>query len=326
MEKVYYYPPLKGKEYRNPYSANYRAALSDKYRIVNVRNRRAVALSLSFIFNAFRADVYIINWLENIGYRRFGSMQFLLVKLGLNVIRLRGKKIVWMFHNIHPHEGHSACSRWLHKYMFRNASLIISHSMEAADYARQRTEVKVLYVCHPVHVISLNDKGQDVEACDVFIWGSIMPYKGVYEFLQEEAKRKAGLRIHILGRCNDSRLNENIKSLCSGRVTFDNRRAEFEEIAAYIKRSRYVLFPYVGSCVSSSGALIDTLVMGGTPVGPSVGAFSDLAKEGMCLTYHDYDGLFRTLQEKRSIEDRDRRDFIRRNSWERLVDVIGENL
>ena len=155
MERVYYYPPLTEKEYPNPYSNNYRAALAKRYKLANIDGAYPIGLSIGFFLSVFRADIYIINWLENISYFRYGPMQFRLVKLGLWILNKRKCKIVWMFHNIHPHQGHNASSQWLHKYMFSHASLIISHSKEATEYAKEHTDKKVICVCHPVHPIKM---------------------------------------------------------------------------------------------------------------------------------------------------------------------------
>lgn len=325
-EKVYYFPPLKGKEYKNPYSANYRNSLAKRYDVVNIKGAPSVGMSIAFILSVFRADIYVINWLENIGKYKFGSLQFELVKLGLWIIKKRKARIVWMFHNKHPHGGHDKCSKWLHDYMFRNASLIISHSKEATEYAKNRTSIKVIYVCHPIHPIKMKSWEGEAKNSDVFIWGNIFGYKGVYEFLQEEAKRHTDLIIRIIGKAENKKLADEIKSMCRDNIIFENRRAEFGEIEAYIRKSRYVLFPYIGSCVSSSGALIDTLVMGGTPVGPEIGAFKDLSDEGVCRIYKDYNDLFDLLNKDYSIKDETRQTFINGNSWDNLIDIIVNNL
>lgn len=328
-EKVYFFPPHpRFEEYGNPYSQNYRDALKKRYEIANLDGIPHLASSVSMVLNIFRADIYIINWMENVGYSKLGDIQFLLDRFALWAIKKRGKKIVWMFHNIHPHGGHNKYSLWLHDYFFKNASLIIAHSKEAAEYAKGHTEKKVLYVCHPIHPIKMKDHTDIVvESCDVLIWGSVVPYKGIYEFLQQVTERKTDLRIRILGECESKSLAKQIKGLCNSRITFENRRASFEEIAASIKKSHYTLFPYVGSCVSSSGALIDTIMMGGNPVGPNVGAFRDLADEDVCHIYKDYDELFSILEHQNlSIGDKARKEFYNNNSWDHLIDIIHDNL
>lgn len=119
---------------------------------------------------------------------------------------------------------------------------------------------------------------------------------------------------------------ESIQKLCGKNVLFENRRASFEELAGLIQHTKYVLFPYTGDCVSSSGALIDTIALGGLPIGPNKGAFKDLAQEGVCVTYQDYDELFSILG-KSSISDKSKiEDFIMKNSWNTFTDFLYENL
>lgn len=322
-KRLYYYPPLKGGPYGNPYSDNYREALSRRFRIVNIPRVPHCGLSISFFFASLRADVYVLNWLEDISYRRFGHWQFALAKLGLWIIRQRGKQVVWMFHNMQPHDGHSVDTRWLHRYLFRHAQLIISHSQEAAAFARRQAEGRVEYVCHPVTPFHLDLKDTPAPPpCDVLIWGTVVPYKGVAEFLAEARQRQCPLRIRVLGKCPYADLTATIEGLCGGDIVFDNRRASFEELAMAIRASRVVLFPYVGGSISSSGALIDTVALGGTPVGPRRGAFKDLSDEGVCLTYNDYDDLFRLLTSQRSIDPSAREAFIEANTWTHLAEVV----
>lgn len=326
--KLYYFPPRKGPAYGNPYSENFRAALGEKFEVVNFKAFQPVMNSLALFVNAFRADVYILNWLENVVFYRLGSLQFLLAKLSLKIIGLRRKKIVWMFHNITPHVGHSKNSMWLYEFLFKHAALIVSHSKEATAYARARAECKVLYVCHPVHEVPVETAEADleVEQCDVLIWGAVLPYKGIFEFLAQAVARRTELRIRVLGACEDSELAKKIEGLCSDKITFENRRASFAEIEKSVKCSCHVLFPYVGRCVSSSGALIDTVVMGGNPVGPEVGAFKDLTEEGVCATYRDYDELFRLLEGDSKVDSTAREEFVKNNTWKGLAETIVENL
>lgn len=326
--RLYYFPPRKGSAYANPYSDNFREALSEKFEIVNFKSAEPIMSSLALLVNVFRADVYILNWLENVVSYRLGTLQFFLAKLSLWLVKLRRKKIVWMFHNITPHVGHSKNSIWLYKFLFKHSTLIISHSKEATEYARARAECKVLYVCHPVHEVPFEIPGTDggAESCDVLIWGLVFPYKGISEFLSQAVARKSKLRIRVLGACEDPELAQKIAELCNDKITFENRRAGFAEVEKSIKCSRYVLFPYVGRCVSSSGALIDTVVMGGSPVGPEVGAFKDLAEEGVCTTYRDYDELFKILDENVKIDSEAREQFVKNNTWRSLVRTIVENL
>ena len=134
----------------------------------------------------------------------------------------------------------------------------------------------------------------------------------------------------IIGYCADKTLKEKIKIHCSESVIFENRRADYNEIAARCKKSKFVLFPYIGDSISSSGALMDTIQMGGTPIGPNRGAFADLAKVGCCITYDKIEEVF-DLVCSTNINDKiltnEKRDvFIRNNSWSSFASWLFDTI
>lgn len=319
--KLYYYPP---GEYGNPYSINYKKALSDYFDVLEPDNKhpKFSMLGLYILKRSFQADVYVFNWIENIGNYRLPFIQWLLTILAILMIKLRGKKLIWMFHNIHPHTGSSFYSSTVSWLLFRVSSLIVSHSKDAANYAQSKTKHKVVHKCHPIKLFSDKDLAFDgkVEKCDVLIWGSIIRYKGIAEFISRLEIQNSELHIRIIGKSSDKSLIDEIKQYCNDHIILDEKRASFGEIAAYCKSSKYVLFPYIGDCVSSSGALIDTIAMGGIPVGPNVGAFKDLEEEGMCITYNNYQELSNVLNGSVSIDNN--KEFLHVNSWKSFVSYI----
>lgn len=325
--KLFYYPPASYKGYSNPYSIHYKKALEQYFYVLDKDNKPAKVLSWSFFKNSFIADVFIVNWLESIYFLRLGYIQYLLVRIGLMVIRWRKKPIIWMFHNIHPHQGDNKYSRKIQNILFKQSKLIISHSQEAAEFARQKTGNKVIYKCHPVSIISVKPFKGEVEPCDVLIWGAILPYKGIYEFISDSNVQEANLRIRIIGRCSDNELCKRITDQCNKNITFENRRIDFDELTACITKSRYVLFPYIGNCVSSSGALIDTIALGGIPIGPHVGAFKDLEDEEMCITYSNYKELVNLLKMNSKSQYKETiNNFITQNSWGNFSRLLYQSI
>ena len=326
MKSLYYFPSASRTGYSNPYSIHYKKALGQYFNVIDKENKPAKMLSWIFFKNSFIADVFIVNWLESVPFLRLWYIQYIFVLIGLMVIRWRKKPVIWMFHNIHPHQGDNKYSRKIQNILFKQSKLIISHSQEAAEFARQKAGNKVIYKCHPVSTISVKPFKGEVEPCDVLIWGAILPYKGIYEFISEAKVQKSNLRIRIIGRCSDNELCKRIESQCNECITFENRRIDFDELAVCIANSRYVLFPYIGDCVSSSGALIDTIVLGGTPIGPHVGAFKDLEQEEVCLTYNQKGDLIELLKVHKTLNDDDVNRFISNNSWMNFVSEINNEI
>ena len=141
MKKLYYYPPANGPMgYGNPYSINYKSAMSEFFSVMEADNKpQHYCILGAYIFKrAFQADIYVFNWIENIGVYRMPIIQCILIILALCIIKIRRRKIIWMFHNIHPHTGISIYSRLIQGLLYKFSDLIISHSQEATNYLREK--------------------------------------------------------------------------------------------------------------------------------------------------------------------------------------------
>lgn len=327
MRRIYYYPsPRLGKKYLNPYSICYRESLNKYLEVVAESFSIGPLIPIQLIWAALvKADIYLFNWIENFGYKHFKIAQFYLLIICFKIIKWRGKKIVWMFHNIHPHAKTDVYSDGVMSRLFEYADLIVAHSKEAAQYAQKKSKGKVLYRCHPVRPICDIALSNKMYEYDILIWGTILPYKGIPEFLSYVNSSENSLKILIAGSCNDKELDTRIREQCSERIIYQNRRFDFTELKQLTDKSRYILFPYIGTSVSSSGALIDTIAMGGNAIGPNKGAFKDIAEEGCCFVYNDYAELMNILNRKPELDRTKLIDFIHRNSWDNFVkSVINE--
>ena len=244
----------------------------------------------------------------------------------LCIIKLRHSSIIWMFHNIRPHQGENWMTRNISNWLFRNSTMIVAHSQEAAEYARNHANCMVEYRCHPIEPINVDAWTTIIEPFDLFIWGSILPYKGVLEFVSLPKIQSSNLRIKIIGSCKDKTIDYQLSSCINEHIVYENGRADFAEIAANCKAARFVLFPYIGDCVSSSGALVDTIVLGGTPLGPNIAAFKDLAEDGICITYTDYENLMEMLTTSSEAAIRDTDSFIKSNTWDQMGKFIYDKI
>lgn len=230
-----------------------------------------------------------------------------------------------MLHNLEPHEGLNFYSKAIMSFLYKQSNLIITHSTEAKYKAAKLTQRPLHYVCHPVKPVEFSNL-TNVPPTELFIWGTILSYKGIPEFVCNPLLKKYGCKVHIIGKCSDSDLDNRIKDAClyNCNVTYENRRAGNDELVSYCKNSKYVLFPYIEGSVSSSGALIDTIVMGGVPIGPNIGAFHDLSLEGLCLVYDDIEELFDIVNKQETIDKNKVSQFIKENSWEAFADKFNK--
>lgn len=326
-DKLFFFPQKPSKScYKNPYSQNYKDCLEDYFNVVDKDASQSRLKAWSLLKYSTKANIYVLNWVENIPFLKYAFIQYLLVKLAFAIMKARGSKIVWMFHNIQPHQGVNWMTKDISKWLFHNATLIISHSKEATKYAKQYAVCNVVYKCHPIKLIPTETWDKTIDPYDVFIWGAILPYKGIVEFISSPEIQQSELKIKIIGSCKDIELNSRIREYTNDNINFENRRADFSEISANCKSAKYVLFPYIGNCVSSSGALIDTIALGGRPVGPHLGAFIDLNQAGVCLTYKDYKDLLNILTNKKNEAITDIDDFLKNNSWTSFAKFLAQNL
>lgn len=326
MKKLYYFPSASRGGYNNPYSINYKESLKRYFNVLDANNKPVIMQCFGLLRYAISADVFVINWIESVSYLRFGILQYIITLFSLHIIEWRKKKVVWMFHNMQPHEGISSRSKKLTNQMCKVTSVVIAHSKQAAEYARTMVTCPVYYIAHPIKTfenISFINQSSS-KAYDVLIWGDILPYKGVAEFLESKEFYQSNIKVKIVGCCKNTELLARISNAINKRVYFENKRVEFEKLKGLISDSKYVLFPYIGKSVSSSGCLIDTLVMGGTPIGPNVGAFKDLSEEKLCLTYNSYNELFKLLNRNVFVNSDTVRKFIADNSWEKFGDKFVE--
>lgn len=384
-QRIYVSPSANRKSgYPNRYFVKLKENLADYFDVLDSGNKPCLMQGLALLRHSFRADIFLLSFVETIAFHKFAFIQYLMVRLSFAVMRLRRGRIVFIFHNPRPHKGENWMSRSLTRLQLTRACLVVSHSRGTAAFARELLSEygcspdKVRYFCHPV--VPLSDSfpaatplsrsvsgsglsgssaGCSEVGDDVLIWGNILPYKGVLEFVSSPAVCSAGLKVRIVGRCKDASLAADIEravALCNAggssvspscqecsvdgfqhgsvspdaasshrtSIVFENRAADFEELAHLVRSSRHVLFPYLPGSVSSSGVLMDTLSMGGNPVGPDIGAFADLASEDVCSVYASESEMIRILKSDIRVSPETVRGFISRNSWHSFAKFFAD--
>lgn len=316
--KLFVFPSGGANPYsKNPYVKNMKDSLARYFYLIQPDTK--LPRTFVLLSNSFKADGYILNWIEDSANGRGGFISALFAFLSLLIIKLRKAPIVWIFHNIHPHYGETKWSLIFRKFLFEHSSLIISHSVEALNFASKHSNCPVVFKNHPVKETKFDEWEGELKDCDFFYWSDIAPYKGVLEFITNPNCHLSSKKIYLLGKCNNELLSSQIQSASYGNVYFENRTADFNEICAQCKKAKYVIFPYIGDSISSSGVLMDTLLMGGIPLGPNKGAFADLADQGCCLTYNQIDEVFLlpTDEDQRiRLDPKAVRTFLDGNSWD----------
>ncbi|MFI3297746.1 MAG: hypothetical protein R3Y59_09005 [bacterium] len=326
--KVYYYPNvlrLKSSP-ANPFSNNFITALAKEGVVVtNKQDSNSVNSLSDMIRHHSNTDIYILNWIENIAHLRFGTIQSVIFILFFFIQLIRNKKFVWVFHNITPHDEDIWVSKLIKSILLKRCSLFITLSKEGYNILSQKTQKKIIFINHPINqdLLSLEAVNQDSNY-DILIWGTVSKYKGIIEFLDylHDNGFENRYKILIIGKCTDKEYEYRLLSLCNEAIEYRNCAVAFCELKGLIASSKIVLFPYIGGSISSSGALIDTITFNGRSVGPSKGAFIDLSKEGVCLTYDKYDDIIEILSKDVYIQQCNIDSFLQNNSWSAFVKTV----
>lgn len=330
--KIYVAPSANRKGgYPNPYFIHLKKELASYFEVLDSENKPRLSQGLTLLRYSFSADVFLLSFVETIAFHKLAFIQYLAAMLSLVIMKLRRREVIFIFHNPRPHKGENRMSRSLTMRMLRQAVLVLSHSTDTAAYAKSLISnfggdpAKVKYVCHPMPATDVPTP--DMSSDRILIWGNVLPYKGVLEFVSCPEIRDAGLDVHIVGRCSDASLSasieQNVSRPSATHFLFENRSASFEELRSLVQSSKYVVFPYLPGSVSGSGVLMDTIAMGGEPVGPSFGAFADLASENVCRIYHSIPELVSILNSPKQLNQTAIRHFIARNSWPAFAEMIA---
>jgi glycosyltransferase involved in cell wall biosynthesis len=313
---------------KNPYIRDLEESLSAHFKIVNEDIKGNTVYSLfKYIF---KADIFFLNWIEDLAVRRYGRIQVIAFILFLFCAKCLGKKIVWTLHNKYSH--HKTKSFWIdlmYGIMIKRSDFIITHSQSGVDIIKEKYPLhskKVKYLVHPIKPIAQMLPGRDY-IFDFFIWGEINPYKGITEFLRFLRERRDGdsFKVLIAGQCQDRKYKKELESLLTSNIIYYDEFFGMDEIARFADKSKYTLFTYRPESVLSSGSLIESIRMGSAVIGPDAGAFKDLSSYDFVRTYTTFEeiiDIYLNFNYNKENLRNEIRSFCRENSWE----LFGEKI
>jgi glycosyltransferase involved in cell wall biosynthesis len=324
--RMYVYPLSArfDEKLNNPYIKDVISSIENYFICVNKKNRSTIGF-----FNVtgyfLKTKYFHLNWIEDLPDKKGGMMQSVFLLLIIPIIRFTGKKIIWTAHNkVSHYQKNLRMKKKLMSVLARKSHYIITHSQEGVEYVKQLNKEKntaqLMYIPHPV---KNNIYENSIEfTYDIIIWGNIVHYKGIHQFLQylKERGLEKKYKILIAGRIVEPAYEQVLKEYLSENITFINRFIQKNELEKLIKASRIVLFTYQQEYVLSSGALMDSIGYGRNVIGPDIGAFRDLREEGLVITYTDFNDLIKKIDEclgsSGKINNERLLDFISKNSWE----------
>ncbi|MEZ5194856.1 MAG: glycosyltransferase [Bacteroidales bacterium] len=318
----------------NPYIDDLVDSLSLYFKFVNngKPSNTGIFDILNYISNL---DFVFFNWIEKLPENKAGKIQTFFLFMLIPILKLFSIKIIWTMHN---KLSHSKDELFLKKLIFRkmlkNADYIITHSSEGIEFGEQLvtgSKIKIHYFPHPVKDRRSKEKPKMVH--DILIWGTISPYKGIDKFLEflfeNELDKK--YKIKIAGKSTSEKYFASISKFQNENIDIENCFIEDDLLRNLIAQSKLVLFTYAKSSILSSGALMDSLGYGAEIIGPDVGAFHDLDKEGILNTFSNYEELIKKvdmqLDRGFSLPNQSNLDnFLIENTWDAFSKKVAADL
>lgn len=332
--KITLFPNLKPNptQRSNPYIQDFITALEEEENttVVNPPHKNPL---LSLLPPCHWGDTFIFNWFENIPDSKYGILQAIIAIVFSSVVKLSGRKIVWILHNQKPHTNeHAGWKKLLSWLIAQYSSLIVTHATDGVCLVKEKYPFAI-HKTHFLHHPTKNKLPTDLQAFrqeklyDLLIWGNISKYKGVTTYVSYVRKHpESRLRICIAGKCASDTLYDEIQKDLPPQITFIPHALSFEELHEYIRQSHFVLAPYCPESVLSSGILMDSLSFGCKVIGPHIGSFKDYADyPGLNVyTFHNFEDIERlviTHKDDPVLPEAYAR-FLDGNDWKHFVNKI----
>ncbi|HFE52933.1 MAG TPA: glycosyltransferase [Bacteroidetes bacterium] len=260
------------------------------------------------------------------------------------LVRRRSRtRVIWICHNITPHERQPAGSL-LTRYGLASADAFVVMSRPVQeDLLRLRPDATHRLVPHPAYepVGSVPKRearrrlGLDPEAPVLLFFGYVRPYKGLKILLQalREARREVPVQLVVAGEFYEplSTYEQQVRELgLEGAVQFHNRYVPNEEVPVFFAAADAVVLPYLTA--TQSGIVPMAYAYGVPVITTSVGGLPEVVEEGrtgllvppgdagalaqaIVRFYRDFEGSAwsEAVQEKRRLL-----------SWDRVAQAVEE--
>lgn len=265
--------------------------------------------AFSSIFRSFplflKTDLVILNWFETLKARRFRFQKIIrLIKkrIVLILLKITGKKIVFVFHNKIGHEEkNSILSKFFMRCLCKKADkiIILSHASKSALRAyltETEIERKTFWIPHP-NYIGAYGSGSDQtdgtqgldssETINLLFTGAIRPYKNI-ELILKLAKHYANspFTFWIRGDVSSEKYKDQIQTQAPDS---DNLHIVFEfvpdsALVPMIEQADALLLPYDTASSLNSGTVILSFSCARTVICPEIATVLDYP-EDTCLSY-----------------------------------------
>lgn len=200
-------------------------------------------------------DLVIINWFEDrMGHAQNQTLGFIKSLVLLILIRLIFRRVIWVRHNLKPHNRHSKkLLGWLLFCLTRLSDSQVTH--------RPVGELDSHYIPHPLYPTSKGDF-QPIRDIPYLYFGMIKKYKGLDLLLTQWP---AASPLIMLGRCEDASFSSQLLGIIQERsldVVWRDEFVDYEELSSLIGRTQTVVLPHTDNSMIVSGAFYHAISLG----------------------------------------------------------------
>lgn len=238
------------------------------------------------LLGRLRNDIVVLNWFEDrLGHSDHQIIAFMKSVILLALVRIRYRKIIWVRHNIKPHNKYSA---FLYEMLLRILDVATDFTVTHRPVKGIKSEV----MPHPLYPFRTElFLDYDVRDIEYLYFGAVKKYKGLDKLLSGWPAEKP---LYMAGKCSDGELGTRLRDIIKDRglnVTWEDRFLSYDELCSLIGRSKYVLIPHADNSMIVSGAFYHA-VSGGANVLITNNAF-----------YRDYVAVFPYVGNIDSVKD-----------------------
>ncbi len=200
--------------------------------------------------------------------------------------RSRGLKVVWVAHNVRPHDsGGNPLLAWLFYRQLDGVIYLSEHSRNLVRAAHKFSpRVKELITVHGTYSGNCAPKDRPLlatSAVRIFSFGQVQPYKGFDRLLRAAMETSEPAKVLLAGRVKDetfaSHLHETAQKTPSITLDFRDELIPGTELDSMIDASHGVIMPYRD--ILNSGSALHALSRARPVLVPNLGSMPELQEQ-----------------------------------------------
>lgn len=262
---------------------------------VSVGNFGHSALSALIGLVHKRPDVVHLHWLDAFFVASTAPVRLLrliALTIGVRLLKLLGRKLVWTVHNLRDHEGrYPRLDRICTAFVVRHADAIIVHCHEARRLLASSFDVgdmkKIFVIPHGNYCDAYENRisrsaarlalGIPHGQLMLLLFGQIRAYKGVLELIEAFAELECDDALLVIaGKPRDAESSEVIRKRAElhPSISYIPGFVADDEIQTYLNACDAVVLPYRD--ILTSGAVILAMSFGRACVAPRMGCIGEV--------------------------------------------------